>query len=114
MPSTRISMCLICACDMGANVQPRSSNQAIRFVFIAVLSFEKMHAKLLGDAKANAAADGHEGRSGGMRYVPFRAEPDMHSRTHSNVGGHSRKQHISAASVLSRAGDAVILRMQPG
>src|SRR5689334_2110170 len=107
MPSTRISMCLICACEPGANVQPSNSHSAIRLEFIVPPSVSKVQPKLLCDSETDVTTDGHECCTGGMRNVPIRPEPDMHAWAYSHVGSNSGKQHVAAAPALVDSSDAI-------
>src|SRR5882762_4930711 len=112
MPSTRISICLICALDTGLTIETSRATRASFFVFIVLLSLS-VHPKLLCYSKTDMTANGHEGRPRGMRHVPIHPDPDMHSGTHPHIRGDSGKQHIAAAPVLRDSPDTIILRMQP-
>src|SRR5262249_44907400 len=113
MPSTRISICLICAWDIGANVQLRSSNSR-SFVFIVPPLLEKMHSKLLRDSETDMATNGHERLVGRVSTVPIHAKPDVHSGSQAYVSRDSGQQHITAASVLVNSRYAVVLTVEPG
>src|SRR6266436_3642039 len=112
MPSTRISMCLICACETGTNTELSKNSNASFLVVIVLPSFE-MKPKLTGNSETDVAADGHERAARRMRNVPVHAEPHVHSRTHAHVGRDTGEQHVAAAPALGDCRDAVILRVQP-
>src|SRR6266478_6760273 len=112
MPSTRISMCLICACETGTNTELSKNSNASFLVVIVLPSFE-MKPKLTGNSETDVAADGHERAARRMRNVPVHAEPHVHSRTHAHEGRDTGEQHVAAAPALGDCRDAVILRVQP-
>src|SRR6516162_2115110 len=85
----------------------------VQSVYSWFASFEEMHPKLLRDSKADVTADRHEGRSSGMDNIPIHSEPNMHSRTHTDIGCHPGQQHVTFTTVLCDSCDAVVLRMQP-
>src|SRR2546430_11455915 len=113
MPSTRISMCLICACATGPiTIDPSTTSSAIRFVFIVPPSL-KVQPELLRDSEADAAADGHKQCAIGVDSVPIHPQPKVHSGAHTHVGGDSGEQNVATAPNLRNSRDAVIRRMQP-
>src|SRR5438094_8919140 len=59
MPSTRISICVICARVSGTAKEPNRASRARYFRFIAPPS-SKVQPKLLGNSKTNVAANGHK------------------------------------------------------
>src|SRR5437868_6715020 len=113
MPSTRISMCLICACAAGATtIEPSKTSSAILLAFIVPPS-SKVQPKLLRDSKTDVTADGHERGTCGMCNVPIHPEPNMHSGAHAYIGRDTAQQNVATTAVLVESRDAVILRMQP-
>src|SRR5215469_2913558 len=113
MPSTRISMCLICAATGAANTQP-SSNTSAKVCFRIVSPFSQMKTELLGNSEADMAPHWHEQRARGVRHIPIHAEPDVHARTQAHVGRRPELQYVAAAAALRESADAVVLRVQPG
>src|SRR5215475_1356350 len=99
-------------------MQPSKSIRASFLLFIfppsSRICLLKVHSELLGHAETEAPADRIEHRTVGVSNVPSRTEPQVHARPHTDVGRGSGKQRISAAPLLSRAGNAVILKVQPG
>src|SRR5438552_3720702 len=110
MPSTRISICVICARVSGTAKEPNRTSSARYFLFIAPPSSKP---KLLGNSKTNVAANGHKQCTSGMRDVPIHPEPDVHSRSYAHIACDSGQQNVTAASTLGNSCDAVILRTQP-
>src|ERR1700687_89046 len=114
MPSTRISICLICACATGTTtIEPSRTSRAIRFVFIVPPSL-KVQPKLLRDSKTDVSTDRHERCPRGMSNIPVHRQPNMHSGTHAHVGCDSGQENVATTPALSDSRDAVIRRMQPG
>jgi hypothetical protein len=112
MPSTGISMCLICACDSGATARPNKSHSAI-FVFTFSPFLEVRHPELLRYSKTDVPANGREHRAGGVGHVPICAYPNMQARTQTHIIRNSGEEDVTATSVLADSSYAVILHMEP-
>ena len=76
-------------------------------------SFEKRHAKLLGDPKTDLATNGNVVRCVWVGHVPFHPNPDMHSGTYAYISRGSGEQYVSTASELTNSSNAVILGVLP-
>src|SRR5207245_9135567 len=113
MPSTRISMCLICACEIGVSVQPSSSNRATLLEFTVPPFVSKVQPKLLCDSETDVAPDRHEHRARRMGDIPIHSGPNVHSGTDTDVRGDSAEQHFADATRLSDSGHSLLLRRQP-
>src|SRR6202521_2936972 len=114
MPSTRISICLICACATGTTtIEPSRTSRAILFLFIVPPSSLEMQPKLLRDSETDASPDRHKQRAGGMGRVPIHPQPNVHSGTHAHVRRDSRDQFVATAPLLGDSSDAIVLRIQP-
>src|SRR5215472_4401086 len=90
MPSTRISMCLICACDSVATVRPNKSNRAI-FVFTFSPFLKVRHSELPRHSKTDEAAERHKRCARRMRHDPIRTDEHMHAGAQAHVASDSRK-----------------------
>src|SRR5215470_13155942 len=112
MPSTRISMCLICACDSGATVTLNKSSSAI-FVFTFSPFLKVRHPELPRHSNTDVAADRHKRCARRMRYVPIRSDPQMQAGTQADVTCDSGKKHVTATAVLIDSSNAVILHVEP-
>src|SRR5271167_4650205 len=106
-------MCLICAWAIGPTIIPSRMTSAKFFLFI-VPPFSTVHAKLLRDSETDMTAHRHERRTCGMHNIPIHSEPNMHSRTHADVGRDSRQQSVAAAALLSNSCDAFVLAANSG
>src|SRR2546428_13437506 len=111
MPSTRISMCLICACEIGVSVQPSSSNRATLLEFTVPPFVSKVQPKLLCDSETDVAPDRHEHRARRMGDIPIHSGPNVHSGTHTDVLGDSADQQVAAAPRLGESGVSLILQI---
>jgi hypothetical protein len=49
-----------------------------------------------------------------MGNIPIHSNPNVHSRPYTDKSSHSSQQHITSATALIYASNAVILGMQPG
>src|SRR5215472_18134343 len=107
MPSTRISMCLICACDSGATVRPNKSNRAI-FVFTFSPFLKVRHPELPRHSKTDVAADRHEGCAHRVGHIPIRSDPHVQAGTQAYVTSDSSKHCVPATATLTESSNAVI------
>src|SRR5215475_2488672 len=114
MPSTRISICLICACTAGtiAIVPSRAISTTALFVPIDP-PFLKMQAKLLGNSETDVTPHRHEQRAGRMCNVPVHSKPNMHTWTQADKACDPGQQRITSAPFLADSSDPVIRRVQP-
>src|SRR5215470_8619788 len=112
MPSTRISMCLICACDSGATVTLNKSSSAI-FVFTFSPFLKVRHPELPRHSKTDVAADRHKRCARRMRHVPIRSDPHMQAGTQAHVASDSSKHGVPTTAALTDSSNAVILHVEP-
>src|SRR5438552_17663246 len=109
MPSTRISICLICACAAGTTTIEPSRTSSRFFSYSWFLLSLTVQTKLLCNSETDVAADRHEQWARGMRHSPVHPEPNVHAGAHTEVGRHASQQNVTAAPSLAGSGDAIIL-----